>query len=128
MPDVDDSINSEELEHPSAGAMDEDPRERSQEELDLESVTSQDDCVSERFRDKGRTIGHIYKSETLGIKVVQYRLFKEEYDPASDTVKGYSCIRFSLETHGYDDDVELSKMKIIGRRDIDRTVLPASGL
>ena len=128
MPDVDDSVN---LEEDDPAAIEEEmnrQRERSQEELDLESVMSQDDCVSERLRDKGRTIGHIYKSETLGIKVVQYRLFKEEYDPADDTVKGYSCIRFSLETHGYDDDVELSKMKIIGRRDIDRTVLPESGL
>ena len=101
-------------------------REMTQEELDLESIISQDDCESERLRDVnvGRTIGFIYKSASLGKKVAQYRLFTEEYDPTDDTVKGYSCSKFSLEVYGYDDDMGSPTIRVSGRRNIDRTVLP----
>ncbi len=101
-------------------------REMTQEELDLESIMSQDDCESERLRDVnvGRTIAYIYKSVSLGKKVAQHRLFIEEYDPDDDTIKGYSCSKFSLEVHGYDDDMGSPTIRVTGRRNIDRTVLP----
>ncbi len=125
MPNVDDTHISEAEAEELERQINEE-RERTQEELDLESIMSQDDCESERLRDVGvgRTIAYIYKSASLGKKVVHHRLFTEEYDAADDSVKGYSCSKLILEAHGYDDDLGTPAIRVVGRRNIDRTTLP----